>query len=185
MNTQQLFRLRYRLKLTAMLVVVATVALSSAGVRGAVRDAQVGSWLPKLAKLALLPVSGFMQGPIAGQGKPGAPEQPAGADGMVSLLVKTAPGLSERAQDAALARGGATRGGRIRALRMHVVRVPQVAVDAVAKRLQSDPDIELVEIDHKRQIAAQEVPQASVRLILVTRRSGRWRGSAGTAHGHR
>ena len=87
MNTKHPFRLRHWIKVTAILAAIGAVsALSSAHVRGAVRDAQVGTLLPTLAKLAFHPVTEFIQGPVAGQGdgrtvpgaqaKPGAPAQP-------------------------------------------------------------------------------------------------------------
>ncbi len=94
------------------------------------------------------------------QAKPGAPAQPPAGDGMVSLLVKTLPGLSDEAVDALVTRAGGTRGRGIGPLRLHVVRVPQAAVEGVMQRFQEDPDVERVEVEQRRQIAQDAVAPA-------------------------
>nr|MBA3640587.1 S8 family serine peptidase [Acidobacteriota bacterium] len=187
MKTKPLSRTRTPFKLAVMLAVLAAVAaLSSAGVRGAVREAQVSTWAPKLAKLALLPVTNFMQGPVAGQdtrtvsgaqAKPGVPAQPPAGDGMVSLLVKTAPGLSDQGVDALMTRAGAQRGRGIGALRLHVVRVPAAALEGVMQRFQSDAEVERVEVDQRRKIAQTAPPSDPGHVDQWALETIRWNAS--------
>ena len=101
---------------------------------------------------------------------------------MVSLLVKTRPGLSDEAVDAMATRSRESAAGAS-APSVSMYCVPQAALEGVMHRFQEDADVERVEVEQRRQIAQDAVAPASPN-DPVTPTSGRSTRSAGMRRGH-
>ena len=68
-----------------------------------------------------------------------------------SLIVKLVSGLSPTEQASVIARNGGIEVSAVPALRLHIVEVPTADLSTILQRYQSDPQVESVEVNKKRQ----------------------------------